>query len=237
MAESIPKKRLNQEQRDEITRRVLAGEKQPQLAEEFGVTRAYVSLLKFQALDPERFKQQAEEKFSKKFTPEQKEKILDIVSTSTPEELDLIPTREQWSLDHGFQLVWRLYQKKPSVRAMKELMEPYIPRREDYRFPKPKPPKPHHVNQLDPELAKDPEFVAYYLSPICQQIAQREYEAALADWDKRFAADEERETAEREAAEPFVKAPRVLAPGLRVGKHAKSKGRPFTPPKRRKKRR
>jgi hypothetical protein len=237
MAELNPKKRLNQEQRDEITRRVLAGEKAPQLAEEFGVSRAYVSLLKNQAIDPERFQHQAEDKFAKKFTKAEREKIIGIVSTSTPEEQVLIPTREHWSLDHGFQLVWRLYQKKPSVRAMKELMEPYIPRREDYRFPKPKPPKPHHVNQLDPELAKDPEFVAYYLSPICQQIAQREYEAALADWEKRFAADEERATVAAEAAGSFAEAPPVLAPGLRVGKHAKSKGRPFTPPKRRKKRR
>lgn len=237
MAESNLKKRLNQEQRDEITRRVLAGEKAPQLAAEFGVSRAYVSLLKVQTLDPKRFQKKAEGKFSKKFTKEEKEKILGIVSTNTPEDLDLIPTREKWSLDHGFQLVWRLYQKKPSVRAMKELMEPYIPRREDYQFTKPKPPKPHHVNQLDPELAKDPEFVAYYLSPICQQIAQREYEAALADWEKRFAADDERETEELGGEAPVAEAPPVLAPGLRVGKHAKSKGSPFTPPKRRKKRR
>lgn len=231
------KKRLNQEQREEITRRVLAGEKAKPLAEEFGVTCAYVSLLKNQALDPERFQRQVEVKFSKKLTKAEVDEIIGIVSTNTPEDLDLIPTREKWSIDHGFQLVWRLFQKKPSVRAMNEIMAPYIPRREDYQFPKPKPPKPHHVNQLDPELAKDPEFVAYYLSPICQQIAQREYEAALADWDRRFSADAEREKAAMEAAKKFAKAPPVLAPGLRVGKHAKSKGKPFTPPKRRKKRR
>ena len=47
--------RLNQDQRDEITRRVLAGETAVSLGMEFGVTRAYVALLKAQALDPERF--------------------------------------------------------------------------------------------------------------------------------------------------------------------------------------
>ena len=59
--------------------------------------------------------------------------------------------------------------------------------------PSPQPPKPHHINQILPELAQDPEFVAYYLSPICEQIAWREYECALADWNARFAATEERE--------------------------------------------
>ena len=229
-------RRLSQEQRDEITRRVLAGEKSAALGREFGVTGAYVALLKAQALDPERFIRKSEAKLSRKLTPAELKQFTEIVSTSTPEQQGLIPARERWALDHGYQLAWRLFQKKPSVRALKEIMEPYMPKRGDFRFTKPQPPKPHHINQIDPELAKDPDYVAYYLSPICEQIAWREYEFALADWEARFADQEEPQP----GTEPFASRPgehRVGAPGQRVGRHAKSKGSPFTPPKRRKKRR
>ena len=228
------RKKLNQEQRNEITRRVLAGETAASLAREFGVTGQYVALLKAQALDPERFIRKAEANMSRKLTRDELAKLHEALSSGTPEDLNLIPAVEKWSLEHGFQLAERLIGKRPSVRAMKELMEPFIPKRSEFRFTKPKPPKPHHINQIDPELAKDPDYVAYYLSPICEQIAWREYELALADWEARFAADEERE---READERHLPAEPVLAPGKRVGKHAKSKGSPFTPPKRRKKRR
>lgn len=227
-------KKLTQEQRAEITRRVLAGETAASLGQEFGVTRQYVALLKVQALDPERFIRKAEAKMERKLTREELAKLHAALASGTPEDLDLIPAVEKWSLEHGFQLAERLIGKRPSVRAMKEIMEPFIPKRSEFRFTKPKPPKPHHINQIDPELAKDPEYVAYYLSPICEQIAWREYEMALADWEERFAADEERE---RKAAEPPPPAQQVQAPGQRAGKHAKSKGSPFTPPKRRKKRR
>ena len=227
-------KRLTQEQRDEITRRVLTGETAAALSQEFAVSRAYVALLKAQALDPERFIRKAEANMSRKLTRDELAELHAALSSGTPEDLDLIPAVEKWSLEHGFQLAERLIGKRPSVRAMKEIMEPFIPKRSEFRFTRPKPPKPHHINQIDPELAKDPEYVAYYLSPICEQIAWREYEAALADWEERFAADEEREL---KAAEPPPPAQQVQAPGQRGGKHAKSKGSPFTPPKRRKKRR
>ncbi len=231
------KQRLTKEQREEVTRRVLAGEASAALAREFGVSRAYVSLLKAQARDPDRFLRKAEEKLSLKLTRAESAKLVEWMSGKTPEDLDLIPHAERWKLEHGFQLAERLFQKRPSVRAMKELMEPFIPKRSEFRFTKPQPPKPHHINQIHPDLAKDPEYVAYYLSPICEQIAWREYEMALADWERRFAGDEERETQAQTAAPDEAPANVTNHPGQRVGKHAKSKGSPFTPPKRRKKRR
>jgi len=224
--------RLNQDQRDEITRRVLAGETAVSLGKEFGVTRAYVALLKAQALDPERFVRKREAKLSQKLTAAETERFCEIVAGSTPEDHDLIPTTERWSYDHGRLLAAKLFPNKhPSVRVMKEIMAPYLPRPEDFRFTKPQPPKPHHINQISPELARDPDYVAYYLSPICEQIAWREYELALTDWNERFADAEEHETAP--ANDDSDKS---AAPGQRTGKHAKSKGSPFTPPKRRKKR-
>ena len=59
-------RRLTKAQREEVTRRVLAGEKSPGLAREFGVSRAYVSLLKNMALKPEQFS--SHEKLTKKLT-------------------------------------------------------------------------------------------------------------------------------------------------------------------------
>lgn len=233
--------RLNPEQREEIARRVLAGETAAALGREFGVTRAYAALLKAQALDPERFARKAEAKLARKLTAAELELFRATLAGSTPEDHDLIPTSERWSLDHGHQLAWKLFQKHPSVRVVKECVTPHLPKPDEFRFAKPRPPKPHHINQIAPELAKDPDYVAYYLSPICEQIAWREYEMALADWEKRFAHLYERE---QELARARDEGPAAAwpaepnpAPGQRIGKHAKSKGSPFTQPKRRKKRR
>jgi hypothetical protein len=218
---------------------VLAGETATALGKEFGVTRAYVALLKAQALDPERFIRKRESKLSLKLTAAELKKFDETLSSSTPADHDLVPTSERWSLEHGHQLAWKLFKKHPSVRVIKECLTPYMPKREDFRFTRPQPPKPHHINQISPDLAKDPDYVAYYLSPICEQIAWREYEMAVADWDERFAATEERMLDQARAAPAtagFSPPPPQFAPGQRSGKHAKSKGSPFTPPKRRKKR-
>ena len=229
--------RLSREQRDEITRRVLAGEKARPLAEEFGVTRAYVSLLKNQALDPERFVKAGP--LSKKLTPDEVERFRQTLATTTPADhgFPSYPRPEEWKLEHGFLLAGKLFGKNPSRRVVKECVTPFIPKRKPFEFSRPQPPKPHHISQISPELAADPDYVAYYLSPICEQIAWREYEMALADYEARFAAGDESAKAERNplpavAAEDF----RVPAPGVRTGKHSKGKGRPFTKPKRRKRR-
>ncbi|MGL4399575.1 MAG: hypothetical protein ACRCXD_06880 [Luteolibacter sp.] len=229
--------RLSEAQREEITRRVLAGEKARPLAEEFGVTRAYVSLLKNQALDPERFVKISP--LSKKLTPEELERFRQTLATTTPADhgFPSYPRPEEWKLEHGSPLAEKLFGKNPSRRVVKECVSPFIPKRKPFEFTRPQPPKPHHISQISPEFAGDPDYVAYYLSPICEQIAWREYEMALADYEARFAAGEERAKAERdhlsdEAPEDF----RVPAPGLRTGKHAKGKGSPFTKPKRRKRR-
>jgi hypothetical protein len=236
--------RLTQEARDEITRRVLAGEKAGPLAVEFEVSRAYVSLLKMTALHPERIKRKAEAQFSLKLTTRETEELKRRFETTTPEDNHLIPAVERWTLDHGFQLAIKLFGKKPSKRAVKDCMGELLIRRPDSGDPKPKPPKPITRKQIDPEFAKDRSFVAYVQSPVYQKIAQREYELALAEWERRNPGGEGG-VAEKPAEEaeddsnwqiPAMQHPSVPgAPGRRVGKHAKSKGSPFTPAKRRKK--
>jgi hypothetical protein len=220
------------EQREEMVRRALAGEKLVDIGKEFNVTRAYVSLLKNQALDPERFVRRS--KFTKKLKPDELNEFANTLASSTPTDHDLIPHSDHWSLDHGYQLAEKLFKKRPSKRVVTECLAPYIQeRRADY-FPRPQPPKKPHPSQIHPDLAKDPDFVAYYMSPLAQRIAQKEYELALADYEARFATAEERA---KIAAEKAALAPRSIKHSRkRVGKHAHSKGSPFTPPKRKKKR-
>lgn len=231
------KERLTQAQREEITRRVLAGEKAKPLAEEFGVTRAYVSLLKNQALDPARFVKISV--LSKKLTPEELEKFRETLGTTTPADhgYPSYPRAEEWKLEHGFLLAEKLFRKKPSRRVVTECMTPFLPKRKPFEYTRPQPPKPHHISQISPEFASDPDYVAYYLSPICEQIAWREYELALADYEARFAGDEERVESPPDV---FSGGPggdfKVVPSVRRTGKHAKGKGSPFTKAKRRKRR-
>ncbi len=175
--------------REEITRRVLNGEKQKDLALEFQISKAYVSLLKratertLPAADPSKWKS--------KLSPQEQEQLRNLFATSTPEAQKLDPPTAAWTIDHGKQLAKRLFGKTASVRIITDLITPYLPKRAPYVFKRPQPPQPHHISQLTPELAADPEFVAYYLSAKSEKLAQREYELAVADYDARFATPEE----------------------------------------------
>lgn len=230
------KERLTHAQREEITRRALAGEKARPLAEEYGVSRAYVSLLKNQALDPSRFVKISP--LSKKLTADELDRFRQTLATTTPEDhgYPSYPRPDEWKLEHGYLLAEKLFGKKPSKRVVTECVSPFIPKRKPFEFTRPQPPKPHHISQISPEFAGDPDYVAYYLSPICEQIAWREYEMALADYEARFAADEERVKSEQNEISPVAggKFP-APSPGRRTGKHAKGKGSPFTKAKRRRK--
>jgi hypothetical protein len=230
------KERLTHVQREEITRRVLAGEKARPLAEEFGVSRAYVSLLKNQALDPERFVKVSP--LSKKLTPDELDRFRQALATTTPESHGFrsYPRPDEWKLEHGYLLAEKLFGKKPSKRVVTECVSPFVPKRKSFEYTRPQPPKPHHISQISPELAGDPDYVAYYLSPICEQIAWREYELALADYEARFAVDEKRVKVEKNKTSAVTGSEfRASSTGRRTGKHAKGKGSPFTKAKRRRK--
>lgn len=245
-----PKDRMTEEQRAEATRRVLAGEKATALAVEYGVTRAYISLLKAQALDPDRFNKKRESKLLRKLTDEQLEQLRHTVTTSNPDELKLDPPILRWSFDHVIQISERLFGKRPSKRVIDECLALVKSNEPDRLLRRPQPPKKHHINQLDVDLARDPDFVKYYLSPAAERLAWREYELALADWQARYGdaevVDLNGEVMDGDGDEIDWEVPGDRrfshgppAPGQRVGKHAGSKGSPFTPSKkkRRKKRR
>jgi len=222
--------KLTPQQREEIIRRALAGERRAELAKEFGVTRQAIEQYLINAAPTEAQKRRIEAKLTKRLTKEQTDELKKQFDTRTPEELELRPRRPFWTVDHGMQLAQKLFNKTPSVAAMKALLAPHLKRRSDAEIgdPMPQPPKPHHVDELDPELAKNKEFVAYFLSPKCLEIEQKEYEWALREWKKR----NERREAEKPAP--------VLNPGTfvprRHGKHAKGRGPNFTPPRKKKRR-
>jgi hypothetical protein len=228
------KRKLNAAQRAELVRRTLAGEKMVGLAREFNVSRSYVGLLKMQALYPERY--QVITPPARKLVAAELAELETVLKTTTPLDHGYrsYPRPEQWQLEHGFPLVEKLFNKKASKRAVAEFMAPYLRKRQPYEYTRPEPPKPNHIDQLAPEFASDPDFVAYYLSPICAQINQREYEWAVKEYDEQLARKEQREKAYEASQEVAAVAKPAPLATRRTGKHAKAKGSPFTRPKQRK---
>ena len=225
---NLGKKRITPEQRDQIAQRKLAGEKTIALAKEFGVSSSYVNMLKIQSVDPTRYAKTANPSL-KKLTDAEFVEIQQVLATTTPADhgIKSHSRSSTWLIEHGQPLAEKLFQKRPSIRAVKEFMAPHLSSKKLFEFTRPTPPVPHHIDQIPPELASDPSYVAYYLSPICEQIAWRSYECALKDYDERFAGVEQLHDAPDAATPPKI----ATSQNKRTGKHAMSKGSPFTPPK------
>ena len=171
-----------------------------------------------------------------------------------------------WNTERLVALTRKLYNKKMYAYAAREAIQEARPDPRFDPDAKPQPPGPPDVRDLSPEFASDPDFVKYYLSPISKQIRQKEYEWALREWEERQVRiakgqapmpkpkrgrprknPEPEEIAEDDphldlydGLTPLPGADKLMAPpapGQRVGKHAKSKGAPFTKAKRKKKKR
>lgn len=249
---------LTKEQRAEILRRLGEGEKQVALGKEFNVTRAAISLLKQRTADPARFANKYE--WKKRLTDGEIATFKHTLDTTLPKDHDLdvlgpAPSR-LWTMERGYALANKLFRKEPAVRIMKDCMGDHLTRRPDSYLTPPEPPPPRDLRRLPPELAADKDFVKYYLSPIALQIEQREYELALEHYHQLHAKFLQQQASQATAtlrppeldddawADP---SPPPLpgtgpsdpspppAPGHRLGKHAKSKGSPFTKAKRTKK--
>jgi hypothetical protein len=238
---SSGKGKLTKEQREEILRRVLAGESASALAVEFGCTRANVSLIKVTALYPERFHKQAEQKLTKRLTAEQKELFLKTLAETEPG--DHFSRRKEkdlpyyWDVDTALRLTEKLFNKRPGKRWLESLL-PKRRKGPSNHYPfgpeAPLPPKPFDIRNVPPELASDKSYIAYLKSPVYARIQQREYELAYAHWESlQKPAARSRKKAQEPPAPP-VEDLELPPPGKRVGKHAKSKGSPFPKPKRRK---
>lgn len=230
------KRRLSPEDKEEIIRRLKAGETLQSIGADFGVTRQAISLIRQRVFEPEKVEQKRQAKLKKRLTDEQSEEFARLLETTTPGDHGLVPANAIWTVDLGTRLAHKLYGKTPSVSAMKAFVGPVREKAVRIREsdPKPQPPEPHHINQLSPELAKDKDFVAYYLSPVCEKITWREYEIALEEWEKRNAG----RGREPEPEEPGEPDPGELARlrKLAAKRPGKAKGANFTPPKRRKRR-
>ena len=245
---------LTPEQREEIFRRLATGETQVSISKDFNVTRAAISLLKQRTANPQRFAKRYD--FKKRLSAEEAATFKATLDTSLPKDhgLDVLgpaPSRS-WTMQRAYALADKLFGREPSVRVMKQCLGEHLTRRPDDYLTPPEPPKPRDLRRLPPELAADKSFVKYYMSPIALQIEQREYELALAHFHKLRAEHEKRQASQdnlppqlddSEWADDWSPPPLKSdlpdippAPGQRLGKHAKSKGSPFTKPKRKKKR-
>ena len=120
------KGRLGKAQRAEITRRAMAGQCGAQIAREFGVTRAYVSLLKAYVLHPERYILKAQKNLSRKLTPDELHRFQTALANGTPTSYKLRPAASSWSLDHAFKLAMKLFKKRPSLRVVKQCLAPHL---------------------------------------------------------------------------------------------------------------
>jgi hypothetical protein len=235
MSEDTPKIRMTKEQREEISRRSLAGENQSKLAVEFGCSRAYISLLKTEALNPEKYRKKREQQLTRKLTEAELDRLLEAVRTSSPFTLGLEPPLREWDADHVIQIAHKWFGKKPSVRIIKECLQCAPRQKIDPLFCRPKPPEKHHISQLSREMAENEDFVEYYLSPAAERLAWRQYELALADWQKRFGdaevayPDNHPEPADTDDDMDFPVMRPIHHPqghGQRVGKHAKGQSKP-----------
>jgi hypothetical protein len=225
---------LSKEQKAELLRRALAGEKAVALSKEYQVTATYVRLIKRMHHDPQRFRDAAQKKMTRTLVESELKKLDEVLSSTKPADHGFPPHPNRWNLEHGMRLAEKLFKKSPSKRQLLECVGPYIPKRSEFRFTRPEPPKQLTPEDIEPEFDSDPSYAAYCLSPIYHQIRQREYEIAVADYDARFADADARELAAEEQMKALNDS--EFSPATkRTGKHAKSKGSPFTPP--RKKRR
>lgn len=261
--------RLTPEQRAQLLERLKAGEKPGALSKEFGISSQGVSQLRDYHLRPEIARRRGI--LRSRLLPEERKNIIHLLRTTLPGDHGVEKEGhghpDVWNVDRLTALARKLYGKKMFAYAARECIQEARP---DPRFDpdaKPEPPKPPDIRDIDPELAKDKEFVEYYFSPISQQIRQKEYEWALREWEEREArkakgeiADPQKRKRGRPRKNPLpadfedddgdvpydgsTPLPGGLgphpylpsAPGQRQGKHAKSKGAPFTKPKRKKKR-
>jgi transposase len=250
--------KLTAEQREEILRRLAAGETQASIGRDFQVSHTTVYLVKKQA--SEAGQADRERAFKKRLLPAETDRLKSTIQETLPTDHGIRTTEPEkpdvWTITRARELARKLFGKSPSVRALTECVPQAPPRVYDFGLTPPKPPGPPNVDLLPPDLAADKDFVKYYLSPIARQIEQREYEAALAHYHERLAregklkaeapeAETGSETDSDDELSPPPSPPVARAgfptgppaPGTRVGKHAKSKGNPFTKPKRRKKKR
>lgn len=233
----VSTKRLSDAQRDEIRARVLAGERQVDLAKEFGVTRAYVSLIRQQALHPERY-QERRGVLTSKLLDHELEDLLKVVSTTRPIDHGLEPPLVRWDGELVVQLGRKMFGKKLVKWVVRQALDASkAARAPDRVLRRPQPPEKHHIGQLSREFLEDEEFVAYYLSPAAEEIERRSYERALAEWIARYGdveevdlggplEDDEGDADDWDATPVFAGVPRTApAPGERTGKHAGSKAR------------
>lgn len=236
-------RRLTPEQREEIIRRIKLGERPGVIARDFGVTAEAVSQIRIRLLPIEE-RRPSMRRSQKRLRDDELRMLTEAVGGTLPADhgFEILGPehRRRWTDTRIRALSMKLAGRVPAVRVLKELIEVGRLAFIDDGDGPPEYPLPHDVRRLSPELAADEEFVEYYLSPAAWELALRQYDYQVREYEKEVAG-RSRPPAEpppvsQPASEPAStkNAERPPAPGGRLGKHGK--GSPFTKPKRRKRR-
>ncbi len=258
--------KLKPEQRKELLERLKNGEKPGELSLEYGISRQAVSQLRDYHLRPEIARRKG--MLRSRLLPDERKQVIHLLRTTIPGDHGVENEGhghpDRWNVERLTALTRKLFSKKMFAYAARECIQEAHP---DPCFDpdaKPEPPGPPDIRDLDPELAEDKEFVAYYLSEASQRIRQKEYEWALRLWEERESRkasgqiidppkrkrgrprkhplpevaydDFDGQPFDGSTPLPGVAGFPAAEPGARTGKHSKSKGTPFTKPKRKKKR-
>jgi len=181
--------KLTPEQRKKLLERLKAGEKPGPLSIEYQISRQAVCQLRDYHFNPDATRRKGV--LRSRLLPEERNNVIHLLRTTYPRdhgvENEGYGHPDVWNYERLTALTKKLYAKKMFMYAARECIQEARP---DPRFDpdaKPQPPEPFDIRHLDPELANDKEYVNYCLSPISQQIRQKEYEWALREWEEREA--------------------------------------------------
>jgi hypothetical protein len=233
--------RLSREIREEIDRRLAAGERPTTLAREFGVSHQAVSMFR-KILRAN----QAADGLGRQMSPEETEKLKSLVLSTDPADHKLMRRRKsdppgKWTLYRTHALAEKIAGRTLLLRPINRLLKSWFPANDEWVPPKPGDVVPGFNQPYDDKtLKRNKKFMEYIRSPVAQQIRERELAMARARYEEKLAREAEEAAAAAAAEAPQVTRPPALAlphpkPLVRVGKHKSSKGSPFTKSKKKKK--
>lgn len=174
--------RVTPEQREKILERLEAGEKQAPIADEYGVTRQYISLIwkRYKeiglaaALGHERRGRPKAEPL----TPAEQTQIRPVWQNKKPADFGLEPA-DVWTLNSAKEAARRTIGRAPVANEVAALLKRWkIPHRRHMAHAPSSTEAPWDrevdLKNLDPELRKDKSFLAYLKSPEAKALRERE---------------------------------------------------------------
>lgn len=215
--------KLTPEDREEIRRRMEAGEKQTVLAAEFGVTRQAISLLKKRPSSGGNV-----ERFGRHMTKAEQEKFKATLETSTPEDHglgdDLMYDPEMWTIARAHALAEQLAGARLRKFPVTKLIKSWYPEGELWGIVRDNGDKPAPIFRRPRQRSIDPDFDAFLQSPIGKKIQSGAVTNAVDIFTRRIQSENPDAVIEHLSPGPAHPAPPlglrpVPRPNVRTGKH------------------